>query len=415
MATLHRRNHLHTRTTKRPGRLSAPRRTLVAAVAAAGLLAGAPAAAAAPGTPAAPASAASEQQRLAAEVTRIQDLVKKAEEQLQRMTVEAEAAADAALVARAELATAQAEAERTAAELATAQADVARAEKDIAALGREVYMGGDEGYGDIELLLDARSPTQLLERAATMEVIGDHRAERLSAFLSVEQRVEEADRAARDAVVRLDESARAADEAEAAANAHLAAAQAEFDARAAEKADLEEQLRQAGERMLAAQGVADAQAAWQRQAQQAEQAERPAVATLQGSAGKLADGRVSSCYGPRWGTMHSGVDIAAPIGTPIHVPADGVVLQSGPASGFGLAVAVQHADGQITLYGHVNQSFVGAGDVVTAGQQIAEVGNRGQSTGPHLHFEVHQGGLYKNRVNPVPWLTEHGISLGGAC
>jgi murein DD-endopeptidase MepM/ murein hydrolase activator NlpD len=113
--------------------------------------------------------------------------------------------------------------------------------------------------------------------------------------------------------------------------------------------------------------------------------------------------------------MHYGVDIAAPIGTPVQAPAGGVVLQAGPASGFGLAVYLQHDDGSITVYGHVNQFFVTAGQVVTAGQQIAEVGNRGQSTGPHLHFEVHRGGLYASRVDPLPWLSAHGISLGGAC
>ena len=111
--------------------------------------------------------------------------------------------------------------------------------------------------------------------------------------------------------------------------------------------------------------------------------------------------------------MHSGVDIAAPIGTPVFTPDDGVVLDAGPASGFGLAVYVQHADGTITLYGHINRFFVQPGQTVRAGQQIAEGGNRGQSTGPHLHFEVHTGGLYVNRGNPMPWLSSRGISLGG--
>jgi murein DD-endopeptidase MepM/ murein hydrolase activator NlpD len=388
-----------------PGRARRSRRAVVVAAAVAGLLAGTPAALGAP------AGASSEQAQLAAEVARIEDLVTAAEEQLQRMTVEAEAAADAALVARAELATAQAEATATAAELAAAQAAVVSATDDIADLGREAYMGSDNRFGDVELLLDAEDPTELLQQAATMEVIGDHRAQRLQEFLLVETWVAEADRAARAAVTRLDELARAADEAEAAANDHLAQAQAEYDARAAEKAALEEQLRQAGERLLAARGAADPGAAWtERQTTQAE-----TLAVAQGTSGMPAAGRVTSCYGARWGTMHQGVDIAAPIGTPIYVPADGVVLQSGPASGFGLAVYVQHGDGQITLYGHVNQSFVSAGEVVSAGQQIAEVGNRGQSTGPHLHFEVHQGGLYANRVNPMPWLSAHGISLGGGC
>jgi murein DD-endopeptidase MepM/ murein hydrolase activator NlpD len=401
LATLYRQNALPGRAASRR-RLRLPGRTVIVAVAAAGLLAGTSAAVAAPS------SAVSEQAELATEVARIEEEVKAAEEQLQRMTLEAEAAADAALVARAELATGQAEADATAAELVAAQAAVAGAEEDIADLGREAYMGGDERYGDIELLLDAESPTELLQQAATMQVIGDHQADRLREYLTVEQRVEDADRAAKAAVTRLDELSRAADEAEAAANTHLAEAQAEFDARAAEKAALEEQLRQASERLLQAQGVADAAAVVAER-----QAAAQTLASAQGTSGMPTAGRVTSCYGPRWGTMHQGVDIAAPIGTPIYVPEGGVVLQAGPASGFGQAVYVQHADGQITLYGHVNQFFVSAGEVVSAGQQIAEVGNKGQSTGPHLHFEVHQGGLYASRVNPVPWLEAHGISVGG--
>ena len=403
MATLHRQNTVVRCATSPRSRPSAPRRAVVVAAAVAGLLVGTPVVAGA-----APAPAASEQAALAEQVEQIEAQVKAAEEQLQRMTVEAEAAADAALVARAQLAAGQAEAERTAAELAVAQAAVLAAEEDIADLGREAYMGADDRYGDLEMLLDAQSPTELLQQAATMEVIGDHRAQRLQEFLTVAARVEQADLAAKAAVAKLDGLARAADEAEQAANAHLAQAQADYDARAAEKARLDEELRLAGERLLAAQGASDAAAAWSARQTQA-------LASRSNASGMPTAGRVTSCYGPRWGTMHQGVDIAAPIGTPIYVPQDGVVLQAGPASGFGQAVYVQHGDGQITLYGHVNQFFVSAGQVVRAGDHIADVGNKGQSTGPHLHFEVHRGGLYASRVNPMPWLQAHGISLGGAC
>ena len=397
MATLHRHNTVLPCAASPRSRLRAPRRAAVVAAAVAGLLAGTPlVAGAAPG----------EDASLEEQVAAIEAQVEAAEEQLQRMTVEAEAAADASLVARAQLAQGQAEAERTAAELAAAQADVAAAEEDIADLGREAYMGAEDRYGDLELLLDAQSPTELLQQAATMEQLGDHRADRLQEFLIVQARVEEAERAAKAAVAQLGELARKADEAERAANEHLARAQADYDARAAEKARLDEELRLAGERLLAAQGAADPSAAW---------SARQSLASSADVAGMPTAGRVTSCYGPRWGTMHQGVDIAAPIGTPIHVPEDGVVLQAGPASGFGQAVYVQHGDGQITLYGHVNQFFVSAGQVVQAGDHIADVGNKGQSTGPHLHFEVHQGGLYASRVNPMPWLQSRGISLGGAC
>ena len=402
MATLHRLNTVVRCAASPRSRLRAPRRAVVVAAAVAGLLAGTPVVAGAAPAPAA------EQASLEEQVAQIEEQVKAAEEQLQRMTVEAEAAADAALVARAQLAAGQAEAERTAAELAVAQAAVLAAEEDIADLGREAYMGADDRYGDLEMLLDAQSPTELLQQAATMEVIGDHRAQRLQEFLTVAARVEQADLAAKAAVAKLDGLARATDEAEQAANAHLAQAQADYDARAAEKARLDEELRLAGERLLAAQGAADAAAAWSARQTQA-------LASSSNTSGMPTAGRVTSCYGPRWGTMHQGVDIAAPIGTPIYVPQDGVVLQAGPASGFGQAVYVQHGDGQITLYGHVNQFFVSAGQVVRAGDHIADVGNKGQSTGPHLHFEVHRGGLYASRVNPMPWLQAHGISLGGAC
>lgn len=133
-----------------------------------------------------------------------------------------------------------------------------------------------------------------------------------------------------------------------------------------------------------------------------EAAKRPKVV-------KPAEGSFTSGFGGRWGTTHYGVDIANAIGTPIVSAMDGVVIEAGPASGFGLWVRVQHDDGTITVYGHVNEIIAGQGTQVKAGDLIATIGNRGQSTGPHLHFEVWLGGGQK--VDPQAWLTERGIAL----
>ncbi len=122
-----------------------------------------------------------------------------------------------------------------------------------------------------------------------------------------------------------------------------------------------------------------------------------------------AQGTFTSGFGARWGTSHNGVDIANAIGTPIVAAMDGTVIEAGPASGFGLWVRIQHEDGTITVYGHMNTIDVPQGAKVKAGQQIATIGNRGQSTGPHLHFEVWVGGSQK--INPAPWLAERGVSL----
>ncbi|HEX7302260.1 M23 family metallopeptidase [Lentzea sp.] len=122
-----------------------------------------------------------------------------------------------------------------------------------------------------------------------------------------------------------------------------------------------------------------------------------------------AQGTFTSGFGARWGTSHNGVDIANAIGTPIVAAMDGVVVEAGPASGFGLWVRIQHADGTITVYGHMNTIDVPQGAQVKAGQQIATIGNRGESTGPHLHFEVWAAGSQK--INPVGWLAERGVSL----
>jgi murein DD-endopeptidase MepM/ murein hydrolase activator NlpD len=121
-------------------------------------------------------------------------------------------------------------------------------------------------------------------------------------------------------------------------------------------------------------------------------------------------GVFTSGFGYRWGVLHGGIDIANSIGTPILAAADGVVIDAGPTAGYGAWVKVRHADGTVTLYGHVNTWLVSRGERVMAGDQIATIGNRGNSTGPHLHFEVLLNGT--DRVDPVGWLAKRGLSAG---
>ena len=121
-------------------------------------------------------------------------------------------------------------------------------------------------------------------------------------------------------------------------------------------------------------------------------------------------GVFTSGFGYRWGVLHAGIDVANAIGTPIYAVADGVVVDAGPTAGYGAWVKIRHADGTVTLYGHVNTWLVSKGDRVMAGDQIATMGNRGNSTGPHCHFEVLLNGT--NRIDPLPWLAQRGLSPG---
>jgi murein DD-endopeptidase MepM/ murein hydrolase activator NlpD len=120
-----------------------------------------------------------------------------------------------------------------------------------------------------------------------------------------------------------------------------------------------------------------------------------------------AKGILTSGYGWRWGRMHRGIDIAAPVGTPVLAAAPGVIVSSGwNSGGYGNLVEIRHADGSLTLYAHNNRVLVQAGQMVDQGQQIAEMGSTGFSTGPHLHFEVHPAG--KGAANPIAFLPRLG-------
>jgi murein DD-endopeptidase MepM/ murein hydrolase activator NlpD len=106
------------------------------------------------------------------------------------------------------------------------------------------------------------------------------------------------------------------------------------------------------------------------------------------------DGWITSNFGSRSSPFtgepsnHKGLDVAAPVGTPIYAPADGVVIFSGKRNGFGNFVMIAHGYGIVTGYGHNAQNLVSPGQVIRRGDQVATVGQSGRSTGPHLHYEI---------------------------
>jgi murein DD-endopeptidase MepM/ murein hydrolase activator NlpD len=111
-------------------------------------------------------------------------------------------------------------------------------------------------------------------------------------------------------------------------------------------------------------------------------------------------GVLTSPYGWRWGTMHQGIDIGAPSGTPIYAAAGGTVFFSGWMGGYGNLILIDHGDGRVTAYAH-QSSLAVSGGPVGRGQLIGYVGSTGDSTGPHLHFEVRVNG---SAVDPMRYL-----------
>lgn len=109
--------------------------------------------------------------------------------------------------------------------------------------------------------------------------------------------------------------------------------------------------------------------------------------------------RLTSKFGPRWGRMHYGLDLACPIGTRIGAADGGTVIFSGYSGSYGYVVKINHGGGLVTIYAHCSKLLVKKGDKVYQGQHIANVGNTGRSTGPHVHFQVEKNGVPKNPLN----------------
>jgi murein DD-endopeptidase MepM/ murein hydrolase activator NlpD len=125
----------------------------------------------------------------------------------------------------------------------------------------------------------------------------------------------------------------------------------------------------------------------------------------------IRSGSLTSNFGPRWGRTHNGVDIGAPSGTPLYSMSRGTVVFAGYAGNLGNKIEIRYWDGTSSWYGHLSRIDVRAGQSVMPGDVVGAVGNTGNSFGAHLHIEIHPGGG-DTAINPYPWLKQKGILVG---
>jgi murein DD-endopeptidase MepM/ murein hydrolase activator NlpD len=162
-------------------------------------------------------------------------------------------------------------------------------------------------------------------------------------------------------------------------------------------------------------------ASWERPQQRPTSIALPTVAVP--SRTPLDNFRMTSGFGMRVHPVlgglrgHKGIDMAAPTGTPVYAPADGVVAKAEWFGAYGNFIAIGHGSELETRYGHLSRMAVSAGQRVRKGDLIGYVGSTGRSTGPHLHYEVRIAG---EAVDPLPYMTESGgerafaLALGGS-
>jgi murein DD-endopeptidase MepM/ murein hydrolase activator NlpD len=116
----------------------------------------------------------------------------------------------------------------------------------------------------------------------------------------------------------------------------------------------------------------------------------------------MRGGTLSSPFGPRGGSFHDGIDIAAPEGTPVYAARDGRVIYSDQIPGYGNIVILEHPNGLSTVYAHNSRNEVSQGDFVQQGDAVARVGSTGRTTGPNLHFEIRSHNIAHNPLFYLP-------------
>lgn len=310
----------------------------------------------------------------------------------------------AALRARLDTLDGQLAAER--ARLARARSELAKRQEVLARRLREIYVRGEPD--PILVLLQSGSVAATVE---TVDVL-DRIAERDAAIAVSVSRFAHETRRKRDAIAAIRREVATSEARVAGAAGEARRAREQIEAR---QADLEEAL--AGRRALLERAVGtreelDAEARGLR-ARSAEIA--ATIRAAQGPSGGTAApsapppsgfiwparGTLTSSFGPRWGRMHEGIDIAGASGSPIVAAASGTAIVAGWSGGYGNLVVVDHGNGMSTAYAHNSTIAIAVGQRVSQGSVIAGMGTTGNSTGVHSHFEIRVNG---GAVNPMGYL-----------
>ncbi len=286
-----------------------------------------------------------------------------------------------------------------------AETRLAQRQGDLATRLREIYVRG--APDPLLAVLGAGSITDALDAAELVQRIGERDAELVSSTRVLTDRARvrrDRVRMLRDGVQREERRAQAAADRMQVITEELTARRNELErerrgrdtllARAVGvRRDIETETRDLRRR-------SDRLAASIRKAQAAGGAEVDPTISDRGMTYPV-NGVLTSGFGPRWGRMHEGLDIAVPTGTPVMAAAPGVVLSAGWGGGYGNLVVVDHGGGIATAYAHNSTISVTAGQRVDRGTVLALAGSTGRSTGPHVHFEVRVNGA---ATDPIQYL-----------
>ena len=364
------------------------------------------------------ASANAEVKAAIADLEEVSKLLPGAREEYSQARADQQAAEDADRKAQDELNQATAAAIRAEQERAEVEFQIEDLQSRIGNLAREAYQNGT--FADFDLLITADSPTELADRAAALDAVARVNNQTLAQMGEI--RAELALKEARLEVLRLQVEDKRQAAAIALKTANIArdkaaAAKAKVDALVAKKATALNIA--SANRAKVLKQYKSVQAEQQRIAallakQAAEEAARLAEGkslsfdptATDGFSWPIAGARISQGVGPRvhpvygYRSCHTGVDLAASAGTPIHVTAAGLVVSTASGGPYGNHTLVAHGGGVYSMYAHQSRFEAQEGDTLQQGDIVGYVGSTGYSTGPHLHFEIHIG---SQAYNPLGW------------